>query len=285
VRRRYGQIERNTAAKMFTYHEYNLFDHTIHNDIGTSDGVRAEDRQVVLFHMMQKEPAAPAPSKRIRTNVSQPVEKSKSRASRKSDVKASEAIVARPVKLQRNNTNAVISEASTSTKGKAKEPSATTPLNTAELTTSVPGGWKRKHATGVPPAITVPNPWSSDDESPATTPDEPGAAPWRTTIRSMSSVIVSSSVSAEAQQWLAAAHSAGNYRQSMPPAFAEQLLRDSTFQPGPRPRTFDAATATGWVFKESIHTTRTVRQIRSNNADRWHSSGGKKASRDLPIQA
>jgi hypothetical protein len=205
-------------------------------------------------------------------------------------LKALEAIIAQPLKLQCNNTNVVISKAST--KGKTKEPSATTPPNKAGPTTSVPGGRKRKRATGVLPAVTVTNPWSSDDESPATTPDEPGTALWRVAIRSepVSSVIVSSSVSAEAQQWLAAAHAADNYRQSMPPAFAKQLLRDSTFQPGPRPRTFDAATTTGWVFKETIDTAQTVRQSRCNSdesvmpADRWHSSGGKKASRDLPTQ-
>jgi hypothetical protein len=97
-----------------------------------------------------------------------------------------------------------------------------------------------------------------------------------------SSTISSTSPSAEAQQWLADAHSAGKYGQSMPPEFAEQLLRDPSFQPGPRPRTFDRATTGTWLFKEtdvlrkySLHRSKYDSAGAGLRApDRWHSSGG-----------
>ena len=100
-----------------------------------------------------------------------------------------------------------------------------------------------------------------------------------------STTISSSSPSADAQQWLADAHRAGKYRQSMPPAFAEQLLRDPSFQPGPRPRTFDRATTGTWLFKETDvlrkYSRRRLHRSKYDSAgaglrapDRWHSSGG-----------
>jgi hypothetical protein len=106
------------------------------------------------------------------------------------------------------------------------------------------------------------------------------------------SVISTASISA-AERWIADTHYSGNHRESMPPAFAAQLLRDPSFQPGPRPRQFDPATAKMWVFKESVDTVEEVKcnRLKSDKknqlmpADRWHSSGGKKSSRDLPSAA
>jgi hypothetical protein len=63
--------------------------------------------------------------------------------------------------------------------------------------------------------------------------------------------ISSASISSEAQHWIANAFYSGNHRESMPSAFAAQLLRDPSFQPGPRPRQFGGA-ASYWVFKETV---------------------------------
>jgi hypothetical protein len=97
----------------------------------------------------------------------------------------------------------------------------------------------------------------------------------------------------EAQRWILRENLvSGQHRESMPPAYAKALLNDPTFQPGPRPRTFDPAATNTWVFKESANTAEEVRLNRARRngktpmrADRWHSSGGKKSSRDLPAGA
>lgn len=94
------------------------------------------------------------------------------------------------------------------------------------------------------------------------------------------------------------ANNSGGYakRESMPPLIAQLLLREPSFQPGPRPPVFDPKGGQ-WVFKEVLdglgdpaaerrrgNARRTMaRDAFAPKADRWHVSGGLKNSRDLPL--
>eukprot|EP01051_Picozoa_sp_SAG22_P019366 SAG22_NODE_3552_length_1648_cov_1.466753_1_plen_438_part_10 len=96
--------------------------------------------------------------------------------------------------------------------------------------------------------------------------------------------------SAEARLWLSSStRAAGSFRESLPPELAAQLLLDPDFQPGNRPLIFDRG-AGQWVFKESSTFKRKQSQAQMPTkdgqiADRWHSSGGLRFSRDLPRPA
>lgn len=93
-----------------------------------------------------------------------------------------------------------------------------------------------------------------------------------------------------ALEWLKGAHSSANaLRQSLPPAYAVTLIRDASFNPGPRPLHFDPTelqkAQQPWVFKEwtGQHNRRTgASDSAAQQVDRWHNSGGSKNSRDLP---
>lgn len=98
------------------------------------------------------------------------------------------------------------------------------------------------------------------------------------------------SAAMEAHQWIADTRAAGKFRESMPPHVARQLILDTSFQPGVRPRAFSRENGS-WIFKESTVMAETIRTFRHNTdhaeentppPDRWHSSGGRKSSRDLP---
>ena len=93
-----------------------------------------------------------------------------------------------------------------------------------------------------------------------------------------------------ALEWLEGTRSSqAALRQSLPPGYAMTLIRDDSFNPGPRPLHFDPATLEKiqqpWVFKEwtGQHNRRTgASDNAAQQADRWHNSGGSKNSRDLP---
>jgi|EP01043_Picozoa_sp_COSAG02_P091373 hypothetical protein len=93
-----------------------------------------------------------------------------------------------------------------------------------------------------------------------------------------------------ALEWLQGTGSSANaLRQSLPPAYAIVLIRDESFNPGPRPLHFDPAKLQKlqqpWVFKEwsGQHNRRTgASDSAAQHVDRWHNSGGSKNSRDLP---
>ncbi len=93
-----------------------------------------------------------------------------------------------------------------------------------------------------------------------------------------------------ALEWLQGTGSSPNaLRQSLPPAYALVLIRDESFNPGPRPLHFDPAKLQKlrqpWVFKEwsGQHNRRTgANDSAAQHVDRWHNSGGSKNSRDLP---
>jgi hypothetical protein len=93
-----------------------------------------------------------------------------------------------------------------------------------------------------------------------------------------------------ALEWLEGTRSSSNaLRQSLPPAYAVTLIRDDSFNPGPRPLHFDPLQLqkahSHWVFKEwtGQHNRRTgASDSAAQQVDRWHNSGGSKNSRDLP---
>eukprot|EP01047_Picozoa_sp_COSAG01_P050715 COSAG01_NODE_5155_length_4447_cov_8.318767_2_plen_1089_part_00 len=96
----------------------------------------------------------------------------------------------------------------------------------------------------------------------------------------------------KALQWVAETNGGGHrLRKPMPPEFAALLIKDTSFQPGPRPAIFDPNGAR-WVYKETISegegpsgaARRTLsRNVSTPISDRWHNSGGAKNSRDLPV--
>eukprot|EP01052_Picozoa_sp_SAG31_P003733 SAG31_NODE_147_length_22539_cov_37.073663_2_plen_980_part_00 len=81
-------------------------------------------------------------------------------------------------------------------------------------------------------------------------------------------------------------------RRTLSPEEAAAMLRDDTFQPGPRPRKLDGQGS--WIFKETpTESSQRERMLKRDNrskkltgdtdiADRWHNSGGSKNSRSLP---
>ena len=95
-----------------------------------------------------------------------------------------------------------------------------------------------------------------------------------------------------ALQWVKDTNAQGHIlRKAMPAEYAEFLLREPSFSPGPRPAIFSIERGQ-WIFKESVESDNQngeARRTMSRDAtapasDRWHNSGGAKNSRDLPVQ-
>eukprot|EP01050_Picozoa_sp_SAG11_P010920 SAG11_NODE_1122_length_5788_cov_7.564423_3_plen_1085_part_00 len=84
--------------------------------------------------------------------------------------------------------------------------------------------------------------------------------------------------SLEARTWLRDTRTRAEWRKSMPPNLALQLLHDPLFLPGARPRKFTPASGI-WVFKEFPHERRNA--LWGERFDRWHSCGASNG-RDVP---